>query len=181
MLLFHARAIATLGFPQPAIVTPVTLAVPPDLLRLTRIVPHGLGAYGTQFIFSNGVTANNLLKNIDGEVKKIDSWQTAIRAQEARQGVTRYRRTAQYRNYTRYINEANDRIANYKRQLARLVVYVNPVFPISTVVRPTFPQFPPLRSPYFDNLGRPLFDATGRPYFDQYGRPYPYTPFYYYR
>jgi len=93
MLLFHARAIATLGFPQPAIVTPVTLAVPPDLLRLTRIVPHGLGAYGTQFIFSNGVTANNLLKNIDGEVKKIDSWQTAIRAQEARQGVTRYRRT----------------------------------------------------------------------------------------
>lgn len=182
MLIFNNKLVATLGFPLPAISTPVTTAVSPDLLRLTNLVNLGIGVYGTQFIYSNGVTANNLLKNIQTEQSKITSWQTAIAAQERRQGLARYHRTAQYRSYNNSITQAQQRIDNYKKQLTRLVVYINPRFPVITpIVANSMPSFPPYQSPYFDGTGRPLYDNLGRPYFDQFGRPYPYTPYYYYR
>jgi len=182
MLIFNNRIVATLGFPLPAISTPVTTAVMPDLRRLTTLVNLGIGQYGTQYIYSNGVTASNLLKNIETENTKIGQWQAAIALQERRQGQARYRRTAQYRSYTSAITTAQQRVDNYKKQLTRLVVYINPRFPVNFGVAATqFPQFPPYRSPYVDNLGRPLYDNLGRPYFDQFGRPYPYTPLYYYR
>ena len=179
MLIFQKKVIATLGYPQPAIRTPLTVAVPIDLNRLARTINIGLGQYGAQYIYSNGVTAYNLLKNISSEEARIQGWRVQIAQGEARQGVTRYRRTSQYRSLSSSITTALARIDNYRRQLTRLVVYVNPRFPTANI--PVFSgAAAAFRSPYFDQFGRPLFDNAGRPYFDQFGRPYPYTPHYYF-
>lgn len=184
-LIFQNQILATLGYPQPAVVTPYTRSVSPNFLSLATAISIGMGAYGTQYLYSNGTTANTLLNNIQTEKNRIASYQNAIAAGEARQGRSYYRRTAQYSSYTNAIAACNARIDNYTRQLQRLVVYINPgspYYPGNPYYGSPYYGYPysPYRGPYYDQWGRSMYDAYGRPYFDQWGRPYSWTPSYYY-
>lgn len=179
-MLLLAKPLAVIGYPVPAIRTAVTLSVLPQLAGLAQSINVGMGMYGANYIYSNGNTAYTLLKNIDSELKKIQGYEVTVRALQARYP-NNYATKAAYRAQQNLITAANNRIDNYKRQLARLVVYTNPRLPVAPISAMYYPTFAPMRNPYYDAWGRPLFDSLGRPYFDPQGRPFPYTPYYYYR
>lgn len=190
MYLLQNRVIAAVGYPYPAIATPITLAVQPNLAVLAGRIGIGLGVYGTNYTYSNGTSAYTLLKNIDSEQKKIDTYESTINNKIAAQGNS-YKTTAQYRSYQNLIEQCNSRIDNYKRQLTRLAVtqqiqrttvYVSPyVAPYNPYYNPyNYPSYSPYRNPYYDQWGRAMYDGAGRPYFDQWGNPYSWTPYYYY-
>ena len=197
MLIFQNQLIGAIGYPLPAIQTRVTVSVPPQLLFMNNSLVNTNYYLTQQVVYSNTATANSLITSIKADESRILSWQSGYRTGEANYiriytnayganwVIARpYANTAAARNYQSYIAQAEQRIQNYKNQLARLVVYIRPSAPLPSLLLSrtvTYPGYPIPQNPYYDQYGRPLYDTLGRPYFDQFGRPYPYTPYNLYR
>jgi hypothetical protein len=197
MLIFQNQLFGAIGYPQPAILSRLTVSVPPQLLTMNNPYVNSNYYLTQQVVYSNTATANSLINAIKNDESRILSWQSAYRTGEANYnnvytnayGINwvlahPYANTATARAYISYIDQANQRIQNYKTQLARLIVYVRPSAPLPSLLLArtvVYPGYPIPSNPYYDQYGRALYDTLGRPYFDQFGRPYPYTPYNLYR
>jgi hypothetical protein len=142
-----------------------------------------------QVIYSNAKTAHSLIEDIKKEKKKIADWEADFRKRDLAWTKAHtggylmdhpFNNTAIAKILTNQTTQANQRIVNYKKQLARLVVHAHPKEPLPVTLQfatPRYPAFPVPQNPFVNPYGSALISTAGAPYFDQFGRPYPYAPF----